>query len=200
MTTILRFFLPVYLLVFFIAAMFCRSYKTWKETGVNPYKLGRSESAHDYDGVLFRIVLILCFFVVSIFSFIPTLYPYLVPVEWLEQPILAFLGLGLLTISLTWILIAQAHMGNSWRIGIDETARTSLVENGLFRVSRNPIFLGMRAMLLGLFIVIPNAATLAILAVGEVLMQIQVRLEEAYLRQSHGSQYADYCHRVHRWL
>ncbi|MFA5873659.1 MAG: isoprenylcysteine carboxylmethyltransferase family protein [Anaerolineales bacterium] len=200
MTTFLRFALPVYLLVFFFAAMFWRSYKTWKETGVNPYKLGNTESAHDYNGYRFRIVLVVCFIGVAIFSLAPALYPYLAPVEWLEQPILAILSLGLLTFSLVWILIAQGQMGESWCIGIDEAVKTSLVESGLFRVSRNPFFLGMRIMLVGFFLVIPNSATLAIWAVGDVLVQIQVRLEEAYLRESHGNLYAAYCFCVRRWL
>jgi protein-S-isoprenylcysteine O-methyltransferase Ste14 len=32
-------------------------------------------------------------------------------------------------------------MGNSWRIGIDEEKDSALVESGVFRRSRNPIFL-----------------------------------------------------------
>ena len=53
-----------------------------------------------------------------------------------------------------------------------------------------PIYLVMRVNLLGFFFVLPNAATLLILVLGEVLMQIQVRLEEEYLRQVHGEDYA----------
>jgi protein-S-isoprenylcysteine O-methyltransferase Ste14 len=200
MTTFLRFALPVFLAVFFFAAMFWRSYKTWKATGVNPYKLGGSDSAYDYIGFLFRVVLILCALVVGIYSFAPALYPYLTPIHWLEQLILVWIGLALLTFALAWVLIAQAQMGESWRIGIDETVKTPLVEKGLFSRSRNPIFLGMRFLLAGFFLVIPNAATFAIWLVGDTLMQIQVRLEEAYLSQSHGAVYAAYCKRVRRWL
>lgn len=35
---------------------------------------------------------------------------------------------------------------------------------------------------------------------GEALMQIQVRLEEEHLRQTHGEEYQKYCHRRHRWV
>ena len=61
-------------------------------------------------------------------------------------------------------------------------------------------FLGMRLNLLGLFLVLPNAVTLVILVLGDVLIQIQVRLEEAYLSQVHGEQYQSYCQQVRRWL
>ncbi|MFN4252211.1 methyltransferase [Deinococcus sp.] len=89
-------------------------------------------------------------------------------------------------------LVAQVQMGASWRIGL-ERARTALVQSGVFARSRNPIFLAMRLMLLGLFLAAPQAVTLTLLVVGEVLMQVQVRLEEAYFmgkrtrRTAHGS-------------
>jgi protein-S-isoprenylcysteine O-methyltransferase Ste14 len=34
------------------------------------------------------------------------------------------------------------QMGDSWRIGIDQEQKTSLVRHGVFKLSRNPIFLG----------------------------------------------------------
>jgi protein-S-isoprenylcysteine O-methyltransferase Ste14 len=58
----------------------------------------------------------------------------------------------------------------------------------------------MRANLLGLFLVMPNAVTLTIWLLGDVLIQIQVYLEEAFLRQQHGPAYDQYSQQVPRWL
>ena len=102
--------------------------------------------------------------------------------------------------SFIWTFIAQAQMGNSWRIGIDTNNKTELVQTGIFRLSRNPIFLGMRLTLLGLFLTLPNAITLVILIVGEILIQIQVRLEEDFLDKTHGVAYQNYCQRTRRWI
>jgi protein-S-isoprenylcysteine O-methyltransferase Ste14 len=101
---------------------------------------------------------------------------------------------------LVWTLIAQARMGNSWRIGIDANTKTQLVTQGIFGISRNPIFLGMRVTLLGPFLLLPNAVTLTTFVLGEALMQIQVHLEEEYLRQTHGEAYRKYCRRARRWI
>lgn len=103
-------------------------------------------------------------------------------------------------LSLIWTVLAQSQMGHSWRIGIDEEHRTVLVVKGIFGVSRNPIFLGMILTLVGLFLTIPNAITLLTLVLGFVLIQVQVRLEEAFLGQVHGRDYDDYRRRVRRWL
>ena len=77
---------------------------------------------------------------------------------------------------------------------------TELVARGLFARSRNPIFLGMRVSLLGFFFLLPNAVTLLTLVLGEVLVQLQVRLEEDFLTKAQGDAYRAYCRRVRRWL
>ena len=103
-------------------------------------------------------------------------------------------------VSLLIITIAQANMGRAWRIGIDHTSTPILAREGLFRWSRNPIFLGLRLNLLGLFLILPNAATLVIWLVGETLMQVQVRLEEEHLARTFRDTYADYQRTVRRWV
>ena len=200
MNSLLIYFLPIYFILFFGFAFVWRSYLVWKTTGINPYKLGGTESAHDYIGVLFRVVLVGCVIVVILYSFFSEGYKILAPIEWLNHPVLISIGISLLVIALLWILLAQSNMGRSWRIGVDKDVKTDLVQDGLFAISRNPIFLGMRIMLIGFFLVLPNALTFAIWLLGDALMQIQVRLEEAHLREIHGDLYNAYARRVRRWL
>jgi protein-S-isoprenylcysteine O-methyltransferase Ste14 len=162
--------------------------------------LGTSDSAHDYIGKLFRVTLIACALLVIAFVFFPSVYRQFPSISLLSTDGIAALGVAILIFALVWVLTAQRHMQASWRIGIDEHVRTELVQRGLFRFSRNPIFLGMRLMLAGLFLVLPNAVMLVIWMVGEILMQIQVRLEEEYLNRTHGETYQTYQKQVRRWI
>ncbi|MCE7981829.1 MAG: isoprenylcysteine carboxylmethyltransferase family protein [Caldilinea sp. CFX5] len=198
--TMLKLFLLVYMVLFFGAAFFWRSYRVWRRTGVNPYKLGGSDSAHDFIGRLFRVTNLAVLATIVIYASSDTLYQSLVPIPWLTHWVLVLIGVVLLLIALLWVLIAQAQMGDSWRIGIDSEVKTALVQQGIFRLSRNPIFLGMQVMLLGLLLVLPNAVTLAIAVLGVALIQIQVRLEEDHLLRLHGEDYRAYQRRVRRWL
>ena len=195
-----KYALLVYYILFFFAAMILPTYRVWRSTGVNPYKLGRSDSAHDYIGKLFRITLIACALIVVVFVFFPTIYQQLMPIVFLNNTVIAVIGFVFLLSALTWVLVAQSHMQKSWRIGIDEDVKTELVQRGLFKVSRNPIFLGMRIMLMGLFLILPNAVMLTIWITGEILIQIQVRLEEEYLTRIHGDSYRAYQSQVRRWI
>ena len=118
----------------------------------------------------------------------------------LERMETQIVGIALLFLSLGWTILAQIQMGNSWRIGIDQKQKTNLVRSGVFGVSRNPIFLGMIITLFGLFLVLPNAVTLLIFVLGFVLIQIQVRLEEEFLMNTHKVDYEKYRRDVRRWL
>jgi protein-S-isoprenylcysteine O-methyltransferase Ste14 len=187
-------------MLFFGLAMFWRSYLAWKRTGVNPYKLGNGDTVHDYVGKLFRLTLIGTALIVLSFSLFESLYVFFIPIPWLDLPWLAGIGIAFLAVALIWVLVAQIQMGESWRIGIDEQTRSPLVQHGLFGLSRNPIFLGMIAMLVGLLLTVPTAATLLVTVLGIVLIHIQVRLEEPFLLEKYGEMYRAYQQQVRRWI
>lgn len=122
------------------------------------------------------------------------------PIHWFERTWIKLTAIVLLLVSFLWTILAQAQMGNSWRIGIDTEHRTELVRNGVFKISRNPIFVGIMVTLLGLFLIIPNVVTLITLLLGVILIGIQVRLEEEYLTSTHGEKYLEYRSNVRRWI
>ena len=106
---------------------------------------------------------------------------------------LAPAGLVLAVIGFVGVLAAQTGMGTSWRIGVDESERTDLVTEGLFRQVRNPIFTAMVVALAGLTLMVPTWLSFVALALLVAAVELQVRLiEEPYLLQVHGVQYREY--------
>jgi protein-S-isoprenylcysteine O-methyltransferase Ste14 len=92
-------------------------------------------------------------------------------------------------------------MAESWRVGFDlDGTPTPLVVGGVYRWSRNPIYLGMGTSSVGFFLVMPNAVTLTLAGLTTVLLQTRVLVEERYLTGVHGESYAEYCRRTSRWL
>ena len=149
---------------------------------------------------MFTFISLLELVVVFIYSFKSEWYQYLLPFWYLEYDYLKYIGWGLLGLSLILVWVAQSQMANSWRIGIDEKNKTELITNGLFSISRNPIFLGVMIANFGLFLIIPNAFTLLIVSLSTVSINTQIRLEEAFLKSSHGEKYQDYLNQIMRWL
>jgi len=192
--------LLIYFIAFLLTAFVIRSLLVYKRTGINPLVLPRTQDAYGYVGMAFKVLMLCCAAVVTALAFVPVAPLWLGTITPLELDAMKWVGWTYLIASLIWMLVAQSQMGASWRIGIDSANSTELVSKGLFGISRNPIFLATRLSLLGFFLVAPNAATLAILAAGEVLIQVQVRLEEKHLSGLHGTDYDAYSAKVPRWL
>jgi protein-S-isoprenylcysteine O-methyltransferase Ste14 len=191
--------LLAYFALFFAIAFVWPTFRIWRRERVNALVLPRDDSAHGIIATWFRALIAAVFTtLVLLAAGLPA--AALGPLPWLDTPVVRGLGGVLLAVSLLWIVVAQAQMGRSWRIGIDHASRPPLVRRGLFGRSRNPIFLGMRLNLAGLFLALPDAATLTFFLLGEALIQVQVRLEEAHLATAFGDDYADYRRSVPRWL
>ena len=124
----------------------------------------------------------------------------LLPAWYLEYDILVNIGWTLLILSLLLVWFAQSNMRDSWRIGIDEENKTQLVTSGFFSFSRNPIFLGIMIANVGLFLILPNAFTILIIALSTVSINTQIRLEEGFLKEEFGHQYKQYQTQVKRWF
>jgi protein-S-isoprenylcysteine O-methyltransferase Ste14 len=191
--------LLAYFLLFFAAAFLWPTWRLWRCERTNALVLPHDDSAHGVIATWFRLLIASTFLLlVALAAGLPA--HALGHLDWLEQPATAAVGWLLLLVSLVWIVLAQRQMGRSWRIGIDTGTQPPLVREGLFRRSRNPIFLGMRLNLAGLFLVLPNAATLALVLLAEALIQVQVRLEEAHLSATFGETYAQYRRAAPRWI
>lgn len=95
---------------------------------------------------------------------------------------------------------AQLNLGASWRIGVEETAKTGLVTGGLYRISRHPIFLGFLTVFTGYAAMLPTPLSLLLLLGAYVGFRTQAGTEEAYMLHTHGEAYRDYARRVGRFL
>lgn len=97
-------------------------------------------------------------------------------------------------------LAAVLCMKDSWRAGIPENDRTSIVTTGIYAVSRNPAFLGFDLMYLGVLLLFCNPLTAALSIFAAVMLHLQILQEERYLPTVFGAEYAAYRRRVRRYF
>lgn len=110
-------------------------------------------------------------------------------------------GAVLVLVGVAGALRAQLSMGDSWRVGVDESERTRLVTDGLFAWVRNPIFSFILLSALGLVLLVPSPLSVLAALLTVLGIELQVRaVEEPYLHSSHGESYARYAAKVGRFV
>jgi protein-S-isoprenylcysteine O-methyltransferase Ste14 len=108
------------------------------------------------------------------------------------------------------LLVAAFVVWNGWTLQVMALHRTSILpggpttvvlQAGPFRVSRNPLYLGLIALDTGLALLMPSFWSLVLVPVGvAALFWGAIRPEEKYLSAKFGADYDAYHARVRRWL
>jgi protein-S-isoprenylcysteine O-methyltransferase Ste14 len=118
----------------------------------------------------------------------------------LDWRLAKLLGVALLTCGLIIFIWALVSFGNSWRVGIDEKSPGELVSQGIFAVSRNPIFLSLVLYASGTFLIAGKLILLFFAAVVAIGVHYQILQEEKFLLRRYGKAYQDYCARTGRYI
>ncbi len=117
------------------------------------------------------------------------------------DPLWTYAGIALVILGFLPIpIISRAFRQQETGIKPD-TIPTAFLENGLFRFSRNPIYVGMSLFLTGSALIIGNLYGLLVVALFIFAVQeIWIRKEEANLEAQFGDAYLMYKERVRRWI
>lgn len=110
-------------------------------------------------------------------------------------------GLGLIAAGL---VVAAAAVSHLLRAGTNVPVHRpalALVTGGIYRFSRNPIYVGMILAYLGCAVALNNAwLAVSALPLALALHYGVVKREERYLLAKFGAAYRDYLARTRRWL
>ncbi|MCI8477038.1 MAG: isoprenylcysteine carboxylmethyltransferase family protein [Oscillospiraceae bacterium] len=119
-----------------------------------------------------------------------------------ELPISLRIVGGLIGGSGAAVFIASVlTMRDSWRAGVSKTEKTRLVTGGLYQISRNPAFLGFDLVYIGIAMMFSNGVLLAVSFFAAFMLHLQiVKVEEAFLLERFGTEYAAYKEKVCRYL
>ena len=129
------------------------------------------------------------------------LYPKMTLIPALKSfPVLQWTGLAIAAIGVAFFVVAMLTMSDSWRAGIPDSDKTVFVQKGIYRISRNPAFVGFDLMYIGLLLAFPNIIHLLFAIFPIVMLHLQIRQEEVFLRNTFGAEYEEYCRKVRRYI
>jgi protein-S-isoprenylcysteine O-methyltransferase Ste14 len=101
-------------------------------------------------------------------------------------------GLAVSAFGVLFFLLAITSMHDSWRAGVDESQKTTIVTSGVYRISRNPAFVGFDLLYIGTALTMPNVVMMCAALISIVLMHLQILQEEQYLPRAFGEEYLRY--------
>ena len=117
------------------------------------------------------------------------------------SPVRDALGLLALAASIGLVAACGARFVKAGTPFRPTSPTTAIVEDGPYRVSRNPMYLGMAGALAGLGVLFGGLCFAAAAVLFLIVVHFGVVLpEERYLEARHGAAYRQYKRRVRRWM
>lgn len=193
--------LVVTLFLIYLALWKIKQGRQKKITGIDPGVMGKSTS--NIQRYMYQLTIIMTLYVLIIMVLhslqlrIGTYLASVAALDYIAFDIIGFL-IGLSGLSIC--LYAQLKMGSSWRVGIDENIKTVLITTGLYKYIRNPTYLGLFLLNLGLWFIWPTWAMFLFNFTFVLFLEVQVRCEEDYLTSVHGEKYLEYKKTTKRYL
>ena len=186
------------IIIFSLTALIGRVVFHYKLTGTSGIKFER-KSLSSASFSIYSILVSVGFYGIVILSILDVLGKFN-----------AQFNLGINGIILGWIIVllgllvtmvAQYQMGASWRYIGSKSNDAKLITHGLFKYSRNPIYVGGLIFFIGVIILLPDYLTILFLIFIFTGLEILVRChEEPHLRKMHGKAYENYCNEVTRFI
>ena len=111
------------------------------------------------------------------------------------------IGIGLVGTVIALLSVKQFIHAKTTILPHHFSGTTQLVTTGVFRLSRNPMYLSLVLWLVAFALWLGNPLAWAVLPlfIG-ALNRFQIQPEEHFLHAKFGDTYAQYCQRVRRWI
>ena len=196
-------FTRLYLALFYTAVAVFYASRIITKQRVSDVKLvhaGDTFGSNRRNQMLFRYFRMAIWMVCVVRLFYPGLDQFLG--FWNEQALwpVVILGNILLTAGFFFSMATHFSLGNEWRSGIDPNGPALLHTEGLYKLSRNPMYLGIAAAQLGFLLAMPSMFSALCLLVGWYSLRSQTFAEEAHLLKVFADDYLHYQRQVRRWL
>lgn len=114
--------------------------------------------------------------------------------------VLDILGTTMILAALVLLFVSLRHFKNSLRFGLDENNLGKLITNGVFALSRNPLFLSLMLYFLGVALLMPHIFFLGTALLAIVAIHLFILKEEQFMLNHYGDKYRNYMGKTPRYF
>ena len=154
--------------------------------------------AHDKKGAAIRFPPPLIFLIVILTTFgVHCFWPIGIG-DW---PLLKTIGIGVVGLGIGVVIVAKRSFNHAETNIEPWKPTTKIISTGIYRYSRNPIYVAFCVVQIGIGIFVNSLWILITFIVSvTVVYEIAIKKEEVYLETKFGEEYIHYKNKVRRWL
>ena len=143
--------------------------------------------------ILAKLTMIVPWIAILIRSYTPKWIPY----DFYN--ILVWISISLLLSGFMIVIIAYISLGRHTKFGLP-TEKTKLITAGIFKFSRNPMYLGLFMMLVGSIIYYPHWILILNCVIAVIIHHKVVLGEEKFLKKTFGNDWEQYLKTSKRYI
>jgi len=110
-----------------------------------------------------------------------------------------YVSLVILLIGLLFIVFSLINLGSSTRLGLPNE-KTVFKTNGLYKISRNPMYVGFNLLTISSMIYTLNVWIILLGFYSIIIYHLIILGEEIFLKNRFGEEYTDYKKKIRRYL
>lgn len=114
--------------------------------------------------------------------------------------ILAISGTALVLLANVIMFFALRELNHSLRFGLNKGNLGKLVTSGIFAHSRNPFFLAINCLFIGISLIFPTPFFIAISLLTLISIHFFILKEERFMKNNYGEEYENYTKKVRRYF
>lgn len=121
--------------------------------------------------------------------------------RWLNPPvIIKWIGLFLFFESIIFLCFSLIQLGRFTKMGLPKNDQIRLQTSGIYKISRNPMYLGLMLLAISSVMYVPNPVNFIAAASGIIIHHRIVLNEEKFLSSKFGEAYKLYLSRTNRYF
>jgi len=165
-----------------------------------------SKNKIDFKSILKNILLLLFFLLFLGEMIIHSFHLYIsLLTSFLEKIIhnnifIALPGIIILIISIVMLHLTLAAFNHSLRFGLHSENLGKLITNGIFAYTRNPFFISIELLLIGIALVFTTPFFISIAVLSVISIHFFILKEERFMQKHYGEEYSIYAQKVRRYF
>lgn len=114
--------------------------------------------------------------------------------------LLYYAGFFIFVIAMLLLNLSLINLGRFTKMGLPKHDKIRLQTRGIYRISRNPMYLGLILLAVSTVIILPNPVSIALTIAGIIIHHRIILREEKFLQQHFGREYAAYRKQTRRYI